>query len=269
MKQAIEDPAPPVSGGADTGTLGKAMALVEMIAEAPAPMRFTDLLRQSGQPRGTLHRQLRHLLEEGLIEADGEGAYVPGLRLLRLAARAWSRNEFRKLAAPHLQTLHDETGETVHLALLRDAQVIYLDKVEAHQAVRMHSQIGNASPAYCTGVGKAALSVLGDEVIRTRLEGIRFERFTDSTHHDLESLLCDIEEIRRRGFAFDREEHQSGICCVAAPIHVPEQGIIAGVSVTAPAYRADAALLQAWSEPLRKAAAAIGADIRAGLGPRR
>lgn len=253
----------------DTGTLGKAMALVEMVAQAPVPLRFTDILNASGQPRGTLHRQLRHLVEEGLIELDGEGAYVPGLRLLRLASRAWSRNEFRKLAAPHLQVLHEATGETVHLALLRGADVIYLDKVEARQAVRMHSLIGNASPAYCTGVGKAALSILEEAEVRSRLAGIAFERFTETTHIDLVSLLADLRAIRKRGFSYDLEEHQQGIRCVAAAIHVPEQNVLAGISVTAPAYRVTNGMLDAWAVPLLAAATAIAQDAAAGLGPRR
>jgi DNA-binding IclR family transcriptional regulator len=253
----------------DTGTLGKAMALVEMVADAPAPLRFTDILNASGQPRGTLHRQLRHLVEEGLIELDSDGAYIPGLRLLRLASRAWSRNEFRKLAAPHLQALHDATGETVHLALLRGADVIYLDKVEARQAVRMHSLIGNASPAYCTGVGKAALAVLEDGQVRARLEGVAFTPFTGSTHADVDTLLADLERIRQRGYAYDLEEHQEGIRCVAAAIHVPQQGILAGVSVTAPAYRVGEDDLDTWSRPLLAAATAIVQDMEAGLAPRR
>lgn len=266
MKQHLEEKA---ASAADTGTLGKAMALVELIADAPQPLRFTDILHASGQPRGTLHRQLRHLAEEGLIEANADGAYVPGLRLLRFASRAWSRNEFRQLAAPHLQVLHDATGETVHLALLRGAEVIYLDKVEARQAVRMHSLIGNASPAYCTGVGKAALAMLADEVVQARLESVRFQRFTETTHADLLSLVADLGEIRKRGFAYDLEEHQPGIRCVAASIHVAEQNILAGVSVTAPAYRIAEGVLDLWSGPLRVAAEAITRDVQAGLGPRR
>ncbi|MGE7371355.1 IclR family transcriptional regulator [Neorhizobium sp. NPDC001467] len=253
----------------DTGTLGKAMALVEMVADAPQPLRFTDILNLSGQPRGTLHRQLRHLVEEGLLDINADGAYEAGLRLLRLAARAWSRNAFVGLAAAHLQALHEATGETVHLALLRGAEVIYLDKVEARQAVRMYSLIGNASPAYCTGVGKAALSALEDGEIAERLGPVRFERFTTSTHADLSALLGDIAAIRLRGFAYDLEEHQSGIRCVAAPIHVPQQNIVAGVSVTAPAYRVSDGLLDTWSAPLLAAAAAIARDAAAGLAPRR
>ncbi|MDP9835324.1 DNA-binding IclR family transcriptional regulator [Neorhizobium huautlense] len=254
---------------ADTGTLGKAMALVALVADAAEPLRFTDILNASDHPRGTLHRQLKHLVEEGLLETNGDGAYVPGLRLLRFAARAWSRNEFRQLAAPHLQVLHDATGETVHLALLRGAEVIYLDKVEARQAVRMHSLIGNASPAYCTGVGKAALAMLADEDVRARLEAVQFERFTETTHADLSSLVADLGKIRQRGFAYDLEEHQPGIRCVAASIHVPEQNILAGVSVTAPAYRIGDGMLDLWSGPLLVAAEAIMRDVQAGLAPRR
>jgi DNA-binding IclR family transcriptional regulator len=69
----------------------------------------------------------------------------------------------------------------VHLGVLRGASVIYLDKVEGRQPVRMYSQIGNASPVYCTGVGKAALSVLPDERVHGAAGRMSFQQFTPST----------------------------------------------------------------------------------------
>ena len=97
----------------DTGTLGKLMVLLDLVTHADAPLRFTDILALADQPRGTLHRQLGHLVVEGLLELDAEGRYAPGLRLLDFASRSWARNEFRLIAAPHLAALHRETGETV------------------------------------------------------------------------------------------------------------------------------------------------------------
>ncbi len=67
-----------VSRESETGTLGKVMALLDLVTHADGPMRFTDILALSGQPRGTLHRQLGHLVEEGLLEFDADGRYVPG-----------------------------------------------------------------------------------------------------------------------------------------------------------------------------------------------
>jgi DNA-binding IclR family transcriptional regulator len=255
--------------GGDTGTLGKLMAILDLVAMSDRPVRFTDLLSLSHQPRGTLHRQLTHLVGEGLLEVDREGRYQPGIRLLNLASRSWARNEFRMIAEPHLHRLQEQTGETVHLGVLRGVEVIYLDKVEGRQSVRMYSQIGNASPAYCTGVGKAALSILDDESLRVLVTRMAFQPFTVHTHRDAASLLLDIAAIRARGHAFDREEHEAGICCVAAPIRSEGNNFLAGVSVTGPAYRVTTENLEHWAPLTSAAAAAIMVDMHSRLGPQR
>jgi DNA-binding IclR family transcriptional regulator len=251
-----------------TGTLGKLMTLLDLVALSDVPMRFTDIVSRSDQPRGTAHRQLAHLVEEGLLDIDRDGRYLPGIRLLNLASRSWARNEFRLIAEPHLRTLQSQTGETVHLGVLKGAEVIYLDKVEGRQSVRMYSQIGNASPAYCTGVGKAALSMLEPERLQALTERLTFHPFTEHTHRTVASLLSDIEETRARGHAFDREEHEAGICCVAAPIHSDGHDILAGISVTGPAYRVTRERLEGWAPLVQAAAAAIMDDMRIRLGPR-
>lgn len=253
----------------DTGTLGKLMVLLDLVTHADAPLRFTDILGLAGQPRGTLHRQLGHLVEEGLIELDAEGRYAPGLRLLDLASRSWARNEFRLIAEPHLAALHQETGETVHLGVLRGSSIIYLDKVEGRQPVRMYSQIGNASPCYCTGVGKAALSVLPPDKLNELLSGLRFTRFTEATHTSAEALVAEISDIASLGHAFDREEHEAGICCVAAPIWSEDRSFIGGVSITGPAYRLSVELLREWAVPVEMTARKIMDEMRIRLGPRR
>lgn len=253
----------------ETGTLGKLVSLLDLVALGDGPMRFTDILSLSDQPRGTLHRQLSHLVEEGLLEVDRDGRYAIGLRFLTLASRSWARNEFRAVAEPHLHRLQEVTGETVHLGILRGAEVIYLDKVEGRQSVRMYSQIGNASPAYCTGVGKAALSALGDAELEERVAGLEFRPYTEHTLRDASELLSDVSEIRMRGYAFDLEEHESGICCVAAPIHSDDGHMLAGVSVTGPAYRVTRQMLRAWAPLVVAAADSIMTDMRNRLGPKR
>ncbi|MCX7865141.1 MAG: IclR family transcriptional regulator [Novosphingobium sp.] len=252
----------------DTGTLGKAMDVLEVIASSPAPLRFTDLLPLTGQPRGTLHRQLRNLIDEGLLSVGRDQTYELGFRLLRFASRSGSRNRFREIAEPVMRRLHEATGETVHLGVLSGAEVVYLDKVESRQTVRMHSQIGNASPTYCTGVGKAALSTLDDAAVRKLLEKTDFKRHTPTTLAGIDALIAELHDIRAEGNAYDREEHEPGIHCVAAPVSSREGTLAAGVSVTAPAFRVPMRQLQAWAPLVREAGQALSEEVNARLSPR-
>ncbi len=261
------DTRPATAETSGTGTLGKVLSVLETVVTAEAPLRFSDILALSGQPRGTLHRQLSHLVEEGLLIQRRDLCYEPGFRLLKFAYRTWSKNQFRAIAGPHLQRLHEETGETVHLGVLRDTEIIYVDKVESRQTVRMESQIGNASPVYCTGLGKAALSVLPPERLETTIGRLAFHRFTANTHLSAISLKRDLDDVRLRGYAFDREEHETDIRCVAAPIHDAGFDFVAGISVTGPAYRVTMEQLEAWAGVVRRAAIAIIEDVQIRLGP--
>lgn len=253
----------------ETGTLGKAVQLLDLVSRSDAPVRFTDLLKMTGQPRGSLHRQLRHLLAEGLLDQNGDGAFMPGLRLLSFASRAWAKNSIRQLAERHMLALHEATKETVHLGMLRGTEVIYLNKLESTQVVRMHSQIGNASPVYCTGIGKAALSCLTENERDVRIRQLEMASFTSHTLTCPRQLQEQINKVVEEGHAFDLEEHQAGICCVAAPIHAPDQNFLGGISVTAPSFRADLKQLSLWSGLVKTAAKNISADILSGLGPLR
>lgn len=252
----------------NTGTLGKAVAVLDVIARADKPMRFRDLRAAIGQPPGTLHRQISNLVEEGLIEVNADQSYSLGTRLLQFAAQAWSGNRFRQIAEPHLAALHRETGETVHLGVLDGVEVVYLDKVESRQAVRMHSQVGNTAPAYCTGVGKAALSALNEAECEARINSIMFKRYTLATISDAAALRAEIADIRTKGISYDREEHEVGIHCVAAPIYSSDRRFVAGLSATAPSYRVPMEQLRLWEPAVAAAAKAISDDIEIKLGPR-
>ncbi|MGB0845333.1 MAG: IclR family transcriptional regulator [Thiolinea sp.] len=257
------------SNPAQTGTLGKAMAVLEVIAEAKTPLRFTELLQRIDQPRGTLHRQLSNLVEEGLLTQRRDGVYELGAHLLYLASRAWSQNSMRTVAEPLLWELQEKTGETVHLAVLQELKVIYLDKVESQQSVRMHSQIGNASPLYCTGVGKAMLSALPDKTVREMLKQIQFQRHTEHTLANARELRKELTLIRRQGFAEDREEHQVGIRCVAAPVVTEDGQLTCAISATAPIFRLQPGQLEQWQVWVTDTAKQIGQHLTSGLGPRR
>ncbi len=252
----------------NTGTLGKALEVLNVVAKSATPPRFTDILNELNQPRGTLHRHLTNLTEEGLVDVSQDGSYTLGLRLLTLAARSWSQNSLRSIAEPHIRKLHEAVGETVHLGALSGLEVVYLDKLESKQSVRMHSQVGNASPLYCTGIGKAILTVLPPEDFAQKAARFDYVKHTPTTLHTADLLTAEIEKIRHSRIAYDLEEHEPGIRCVAAGIGGANMGVYAGLSVTAPSFRVTDEKVGEWEILVSAIARDIQQDLEPRLGPR-
>ena len=146
-------------------------------------------------------------------------------------------------------------------------QVTYLDKIEGRHTLRMHSQVGKTSPAYCTGVGKAALSLLPADALAHLAAGLEFQRFTENTIATPEALIRDVSAIRVQGYGFDLQEHEIGIHCAAAPVHAPGRNFHAAISVTGPAYRVDVEQLYKWAPLVRETADKISAELACRLSP--
>jgi DNA-binding IclR family transcriptional regulator len=244
------------------GTVGKALAVLDQVAAHGRPVRFTELLNASPLPKATLYRFVQTLTNQGMLMFDPERqTYAPGLRLVRLAHAAWAQSSLAPVARPHMDALSQETGETIHLAQLDHAQVLYVDKRNARDPVEMFSQAGKIGPAYCTGVGKAMLAFLPEAELSTVLAQQSWHRFTDTTHGSADSLMKELRDIRTEGLSFDREEHEAGIICVAVPILSSQSRAIGAMSVTGTTRRTSLEALRALGPRLKSAAAAIANDV--------
>jgi DNA-binding IclR family transcriptional regulator len=225
------------SAGGD-GTVGKALDVLDMVARAGRPVRFSDLQGASPYPKATLYRLLQTLTHQGILVHDADtGSYALGVRLVRLAHAAWAQSSLAPLARPHVDALAAATGETVHLAQLDQGQVLYVDKRHALRPVEMFAQAGKVGPAYCTGVGKAMLAFLPPDALEEALTRQSFHAHTPHTLSTRAALLHELDAIRARGFAFDREEHEPGIICIAAPVLSGRGRIMGAVSVTSTTAR--------------------------------
>lgn len=221
-----------------SGTVGKALSVLDAVAAFGRPVRFGELLDRSPFPKATLYRFLQTLTAEGMLAYEPERqTYSTGIRLVRLAHVAWAQASLAPIARPHLDALSGETGQTVHLAQLDAAQVLYVDKRNASDPLPMYSQAGKVGPAYCTGVGKAMLAFLPNDELASIIGQQSFHPFTDSTLRDAYALYQELEVIRNRGYAFDREEHEPGIICVAAPIVTTGDRVLGALSVTSSTAR--------------------------------
>lgn len=248
-------------GHAD-GTVGKALDVLDMVASHGRPVRFSDLLTQSAYPKATLYRLLQTLTHQGMLTVDPEsGSYALGVRLVRLAHAAWAQSSLAPIARPYLDELARETGETIHLAQMDLGQVLYVDKRNAARPVEMFAQAGKVGPAYCTGVGKAMLAYLPPESLEAALARQSFHRHTDQTLASRAALLEELEAIRERGHAWDREEHEKGIICCAVPILSRGGRVLGALSVTSTTARTTLDALGAQAPMIKDIAAQIAAAV--------
>lgn len=246
----------PHGGPAGTAALGKAMAVLDLVAGAEVPPTFAELARDSGLPRATLHRLLAAWIDKAMITAPvADGGYRPGPHLLELARHTWERMDLRTAAAAPIAALHARTQETVHLAILSDEAIVYIDKVECTYPLRLHSAIGKRGPVHCTAVGKAMAAYLDAAEQRDLVDHLDLVRHTAATLTTKARLLAELAAIRAEGLAFDREEHRAGIHCVAAPVFDFRGRCAGGISITAPCVRVDFRLLRRYGEWLRACAA--------------
>ncbi len=245
------------------GTVGKALQVLEEVAAFGRPVRFSEVLAASEFPKPTLYRLIQTLSSQGMLDHDQEtGTYAPGTRLVRLAHAAWRQSSLAQVARPHLEALSQVTGETIHLAKLDSAQVLYIDKFNAEHAVEMYSEAGKVGPAYCTGVGKAMLAFLPEDEAHAIIGQQSFHRFTDQTLTTAQALMAEVKEIRAHGYAFDREEHEPNIICVSVPILTETGRVLGAVSVTSTTQRTNLAGLEQNVPHVKKTADAIATEAQ-------
>ncbi len=246
------------------GTVGKALDVLDQVAGFGRPVRFGELLAASPYPKATLYRFVQTLTSQGMLAYDPDRqVYALGVRLVRLAHAAWTQSSLAPIARPHLDALSAKVGETVHLAQLDHAQVLYVDKRNATDPVEMYSQAGKVGPAYCTGVGKAMLAFLDASEQERVIAQQSFHRFTEHTLTSADALRSELTDIRANGYGFDREEHEPGIICVAHPILTPSNRVLGALSVTSTTQRTNVAALERLVPDIRAAAHAIAEEAGA------
>jgi DNA-binding IclR family transcriptional regulator len=232
-------PTGPAVGSSTAGsskTLDKALTLLRFVVMRGEALALTDVARETGLPKPTLHRLLGVLAAHGLVRLDRDGRYHPGPILLVYGTAYLGSTDLRRESLDLLAELMSATGETAHLGVLQPPHVVYVEKVESPRAVRMHSTIGGLSPIHSTGLGKAMLAHSNPGSIEVELRR-PLERRTSATITDPAALRDELAAVRSRGYAIDDIENEEGIRCVAAPVFDHQGEMIGGISVAGPDTR--------------------------------
>ena len=223
------------------GSTTKSFHLINAVVNAGVNgATFSEAVSESGVPKSTAHRLLKELTEIGALRFDEElKAYFGGLLLARYGASIAAEYDLRKIARPHLEHLHVQTGHTATLGIRDGDHGIYLDKVESQDfGIRLHSEIGKAFPLHCTGIGKVLLAAMPENEANAVLRR-KLKEFTPNTIVERILLRAELSEVSERGYAVDNEEITRGMVCVAAPVYDPDGEIAGAMSCTFPTWIRD------------------------------
>jgi len=220
--------------------LNKALSILEILLQQGSAMNMTELSEKLELYPSTIHRILDTLKYRGYVEQDPHTQkYQLGLKALELGMAKLHQMDLAREATPHLKELVNQCNETVHLGVLEAGEVLYLAKEESSQTIRMISYVGRRSPLHCTALGKVLLAYLSAEERKKILGEKVLPRLTENTITDKRELEKELSKVREQGFAFDREENEKDVRCVAAPIRNYQGEVIAALSISSPVFRID------------------------------
>ncbi len=186
----------------------------------------------------TVLRFLTSLQNEGYVVQEENGRYFMTYKICNLASNITARIGIRRICSPYLRSISHIFDESANLSIERNMQMVYIEVVNSpNQELTIRKRIGNIAPMHCTGVGKLMLLNYPDHQISHLIACQGLQKFTDNTLVTKEQLCAELEKIRAHGYAFDNEECEVGVRCIAAPIRDYTGKIVAGISVSGPSIR--------------------------------
>lgn len=235
----------------------RAILIMNCFTDEKPELRLQEICEKLDLNKSTAHGIINTLKHHGLIEQDPETQkYRLGLNLLVLGSKVLNRLDVRTIAAPILKEVCAKTDETVHLGILDGIEVVYIDKYESSQSMRLFTKIGTRYPAYCTGIGKAMLAFMPT---KDQMKNIPDElnRFTEYTLKDKKEVIEHLKKVKQQGYAIDDEENMEGLRCVGAPIFDYSGKVVAAISVAGPSIRMTKDKIHEIIDILREAAEEI------------
>ncbi|WP_426041022.1 IclR family transcriptional regulator [Brevundimonas sp. TWP2-3-4b1] len=237
-------------------TLLRGLDVVEAVSDGT--IGLAELATRLGLTRSTTHRLAAALVERQYLNFLPREGYVLGPKLLELGFKAQQQKDLPRVARPHLETLAAETEDTVHLGVLDKGRALYLDKIPGRRRIEISSRVGERQPLRSTGLGKALLL---DETEVRRAEMFDMEEASSRSTLDRETWLSRMREYARDGHAFDLEENEDRIRCVAAPIRDVAGRIVGAISLSSAAQYMDDHRMASLPQQVRATAEAISREL--------
>ena len=248
----------PARAAGSIQVIERMMSLLDALAASPDAASLKHLAAATELHPSTAHRILAAMTQARFVEREDAGAYRLGIRLLELGNIVKSRINLREVALPFMLALHEQIGEAINLGVRHDDEIVYLERTSSGRAlVRVVYLVGGRAPLHLTSLGKLFLAADNAQKVRDYAKRTGLPGKTPHSLTTLTALEKELDKVRRHGIAFDDEEAEIGLKCVAAPIHDDEGHVVAALSVSAPADRHD----PNWVSELRRTADAVSHAI--------
>jgi DNA-binding IclR family transcriptional regulator len=213
--------------------LERGLLMLEHMAKSRNGVTLSHLTQKLHVPRSTGHALLLTFQRCGYVQRDDEtGRYRLGFRLHALAKIALSGIGLRGRASPLLYQLMQNSGLTVHLAILEEGEAILIDRIEPPGAPKLATWVGKSMGLHCTAVGKALIASLPEEELANMIRRQGLMRYNDNTIGSMRRLRMACEEIQQMGYAVDDEEEEIGVRCIAAPVCNSRGEVVAAISIS-------------------------------------
>lgn len=255
MSQAAKDTqGEPVKSAGSIQVIERMMSLLDALAQSSEAASLKQLASTTELHPSTAHRILAAMTHARFVERQDAGTYRLGIRLLELGAIVKSRINLREVALPFMQELHEKIGEAINLGTRHDDEIVYLERTSSGRSlVRVVYLVGGRAPLHLTSLGKLFLAAEGAQKVRDYARRTGLPGKTEHSLTTLTALEKELDKVRRHDIAYDDEEAEVGLKCVAAPIRDDEGVIVAALSVSAPADRHD----PDWARQVKQTADAV------------
>lgn len=219
-------------------SVDRALSILEVLSDYNEGLGITELSSKISLHKSTVHRLLATLIHLGYVVQDPiSNRYQNTLKLFELGNKRLENMDIFSIAKPYLKELMAKTNEVIHLVIRDGNEIVYIDKVESNNTIRMFSRIGKRSPMYCTAVGKAILAQLSDQEVEKIWKSSDIITYTEHTITELNDMKKVLQEVRQNGFAIDEQENELGVRCIGAAI-LNHTGEVAGaISISGPTLR--------------------------------
>lgn len=222
-------------------SVDKTFAILEHFTVENGEWSITELAKELDSNKSTVYRFLSDMKKRGIMYQNPDsGKYGLGLKLFELGNRVQIKSAFIDKTNPELVKVAQNITETVHIGVIKNKQVYYIDKVESPLGLKISTTIGTYKPLHATGLGKILMAYSHqnyEELISHKILEEELTSYTINTITNHQKLFKELRKIKKQGYALDNEELELGLICLAVPIFNQRNEVVASLSVDGPSSR--------------------------------